>query len=824
MAPDSLAFVNLHPQWLRAVVAGALDEDLGAAPGRDVTTQATVPADAVGTAHLAARADGVIAGLVVVREVLDQVAERLGLPRAELRLRADDGDRVTAGQVLADLTGPVRTLLVAERTLLNLVSRASGVATHTRRWADVLAGSGAQVLDTRKTTPGLRALEKYAVRCGGGTNKRLGLYDVAMVKDNHVIAAGSIAAAVEQIRREFPDVAIQVEADTLAQAMEALDAGATFLLLDNMTTPQLTEVVAAVRAREAQTGRVELEATGNLTLDRAAEVAATGVDYLSVGGLTHSSPILDVALDLVATTMHGVTPDDRPAAADAPTPAAPDGPTVDAPEDDLPEQLRIRRAKRERLLAQGRDPYPVGVPITHTIAQVRADHADLEAGQETDDVVGVAGRVVFLRNTGKLCFVTLQDGAGARLQVMLSQAVVGAESLEAFKDDVDLGDHLFAHGRVICSRRGELSVFADEWRIAAKALRPLPVLHKELSEEARVRNRSVDLIVRQGARDAVRVRADVVRSLRENFHRRGYLEVETPMLQTQAGGAAARPFVTHMNAFDIDLYMRIAPELFLKRAVVGGIERVFEINRNFRNEGADWSHSPEFAMLEAYEAYGDYDTMAALTQDLVQTAARDALGTTLVTLPDGTEYELGGEWAAIGMYPSLSEAIGEEITPQTSVADLLRLVEQFDLQVDPARQNHGKLVEELWEHHVGRGLHAPTFVRDFPVDTSPLTRAHRTFEGAVEKWDLYVRGFELATAYSELVDPVVQRERFEAQARLAAAGDDEAMRLDEDFLTAMEHAMPPSGGMGMGIDRLLMTLTGLGIRETILFPLVRPAR
>ncbi len=313
-----------------------------------------------------------------------------------------------------------------------------------------------------------------------------------------------------------------------------------------------------------------------------------------------------------------------------------------------------------------------------------------------------------------------------------------------------------------------------------------------------------------------------MRSLRENLHRRGYLEVETPMLQTLHGGAAARPFVTHMNAFDVDLFLRIAPELFLKRAVVGGVERVFEINRNFRNEGADSSHSPEFAMLEAYQAYGDYTTMADLTQDLVQTAARDAVGTTLVTLADGSEYDLGGQWARIGLYDSLSQALGEEITPQTSIEQLFGLVDRFDLQVDRGRQNHGKLVEELWEHHVGATLHAPTFVLDYPVDTSPLTRDHRSVAGVTEKWDLYVRGFELGTGYSELVDPVIQRARFEAQARLADAGDDEAMHLDEDFLSAMEHGMPPSGGMGMGIDRLLMAITGLGIRETILFPLVKP--
>lgn len=285
------------PAWTARTVELALDEDLGPAPGRDVTTQATVAPDASGTAHLVARADGVVAGLVLVAPVLDAVAARLDLPRAAVALRVEDGAAVATGDVLASLTGPVQVLLVAERTLLNLVCRASGVATHTRRWVRALDGTGAQVLDTRKTTPGLRALEKYAVRCGGGTNKRMGLYDVAMVKDNHVAATGSVGAAVAAVRARY-DVPIQVEADTLAQAMEAIDAGARFLLLDNMASHVLREVVAAVRAREPEVGRVELEATGNLTLERAAEVAATGVDYLSVGGLTHSSPILDLALDL----------------------------------------------------------------------------------------------------------------------------------------------------------------------------------------------------------------------------------------------------------------------------------------------------------------------------------------------------------------------------------------------------------------------------------------------------------------------------------------------------------------------------------------------
>ena len=489
---------------------------------------------------------------------------------------------------------------------------------------------------------------------------------------------------------------------------------------------------------------------------------------------------------------------------------------------DSSDQVAVRRSKRERLLARGEEPYPVSVPVTTTISAVRAEYGHLEAGVETEDEVGVSGRVVFQRNTGKLAFITLQDGAGERLQIMASQAVLGEERLADLKADVDLGDHVFFHGRVGASRRGELSVFADSWQMAAKAVRPLPVLHADLSEESRVRRRYVDLIVRQEARDAVRQRAEVMHSLRESFRRRDFVEVETPMLQVIPSGAAARPFVTHMNAFDLDLYLRIAPELFLKRAAVGGLEKVFEINHNFRNEGADSTHSPEFAMLESYEAYGDYDTIADLTRSLVQEAARAATGSEIVTLADGTEYDLSGEWTAITVYGSLSEALGEEITPETSPARLREIARSLDLDLDHPRYGHGKLVEELFEHQVSDHLHAPTFVRDFPVETSPLVRAHRSTPGVVEKWDLYVRGFELATGYSELVDPVIQRERFAQQAQLAAQGDDEAMRLDEDFLEAMEYALPPTGGMGMGVDRLLMALTGLGIRETILFPLVKP--
>ena len=487
-------------------------------------------------------------------------------------------------------------------------------------------------------------------------------------------------------------------------------------------------------------------------------------------------------------------------------------------EQDLPEQIAVRMAKRERLNELG-EAYPVSLPITHTIEQVRATYPDLEIDVATGDKVGIAGRVMFQRNTGKLCFATLQAGGGARIQAMLSLDKVGEERLGQFKELIDLGDHLFVVGEVITSKRGELSILVDEWQIAAKTIRPLPNLHNELGEEYRVRHRYIDLIVRDRAREVVQIRAQVMKSLRNTFDAERYIEVETPMLQTVHGGASARPFKTHSNAFDTELFLRIAPELFLKRAVVGGIDRVYEINRNFRNEGADRTHSPEFAMLEAYEAYGDYNTMANLTQKLIQNAAMEVFGTHVVALDDGTENDLSGNWDRISMFESLSAASGVEVTPETSIEELKKLAKSVEIEIE--HPIHGKYVEELWEHFVKTDLVKPTFVIDFPVDTSPLTRNHRSKAGVVEKWDLYIRGYEQATAYSELVDPVIQRERFVEQVSLAAAGDPEAMKLDEDFLTALEYGMPPSGGMGMGIDRLLMSLTGLGIRETIMFPLVK---
>jgi lysyl-tRNA synthetase class 2 len=497
----------------------------------------------------------------------------------------------------------------------------------------------------------------------------------------------------------------------------------------------------------------------------------------------------------------------------------PNSPVPDV--DDLPEQMQVRRDKRATILNQGSDPYPVRVPITTTIPAVRAKYAHLVAEQESGEKVGVAGRVMFLRNTGKLCFAQLQAGTGETLQAMLSLDKVGETELESWKAVVDIGDLVAIEGEIISSKRGELSVLADQWHMAAKSLRPLPNPHSPLSEETRVRQRYADLIMRDTARIVARLRPSTISSLRNSFAKRDFIEVETPMLQTMHGGAAARPFLTSSNAFDMELFLRIAPELFLKRCVVGGIERVFEINRNFRNEGADSSHSPEFAMLEFYQAYADYNDMATLTRELIQEAALAVHGTLNYELIEGGTRDLSGDWDQISVFPSVSKAVGQEITPDTPIETLRKLCADAGITHDP-KAIHGKLVEELLEHYVVENLKRPTFVMDYPVDTSPLVRDHRTIKGVVEKWDLYIDGYEAGTGYSELIDPVIQRERLVAQSALKDGGDAEAMQLDEDFLRALEYGMPPSGGVGMGVDRLLMTLTGLNIRETILFPLVKP--
>ncbi|MCP8995842.1 lysine--tRNA ligase [Rothia sp. P3C3.S176] len=513
---------------------------------------------------------------------------------------------------------------------------------------------------------------------------------------------------------------------------------------------------------------------------------------------------------------------------------------------DMSEQMQIRLEKRAKLIESGREAYPVGlldsegnrVEPNH-IEDLRAEYdpklaaEELKAGDETDRVVHVGGRVVFVRNTGKLCFVTLQGGTeGKRIQAMLSLAEVGEESLSEWKSLVDLGDHVFVTGRVIVSRRGELSIMVTDWKMASKAVRPMPVLHKDLNEETRVRQRYLDLMVREEARELVKKRALITRTVRRVLEDHGYIEVETPVLQLVHGGATARPFRTHLNAFDQPMTMRIATELPLKRAVVGGIDRVYEIGRVFRNEGVDSTHSPEFTTLECYETYADQFVMAERMKEIIQSCAK-AVGTERIETENGT-IDLFGEWKWVGVYPGLSEVVGVEITPETDASVLREIAEKHEVDIDP-KWDAEKLVTELFGEIVEPTLVNPTFVYDYPPSAQPLARPHRSGEPLIEAWDLIIGGMERGTAFSELIDPVIQRERLTAQSLLAAAGDDEAMELDEDFLRALEHGAPPMGGLGLGIDRLIMLLAGdqdperpgtvvrqPGIRETILFPLMKP--
>lgn len=485
--------------------------------------------------------------------------------------------------------------------------------------------------------------------------------------------------------------------------------------------------------------------------------------------------------------------------------------------DDLPEQVRIRREKYDRLVAAGTPPYALGYPRTASIAAVREKHEGLEAEATTGDVVGLAGRVVLSRQGGKLCFATLSEGE-AQIQVMVSLDQVGEQRLAAWKSDVDLGDHVGVTGEVISSKRGELSVLVTDWALTSKALRPLPDKHKGLTDpEARIRQRYVDLAVNAGSRRMVRDRATVIRTVREVLHGRDFVEVETPTLQVVHGGAAARPFRTHFNALDLDVTLRIALELYLKRAVVGGIDKVFEIGKNFRNEGIDATHFPEFTMLEFYESYGDYDTVADLTREMVLACAR-AIGRTVVC--DG-QVDLEQPWRTATLFELVSEAVDEEIDTGTTAARLTEIAAAHEVALQ-AGWTAGEIALELFEKLVEHTLVQPTFVRDYPVDARPLARNHRDDPLLAEAWDLVVGGVELATGYSELVDPVEQRRRLTEQSVKAAGGDPEAMQLDEDFLRALEFGAPPMGGQGMGVDRLVMLLTGEPIRETILFPLVRP--
>jgi lysyl-tRNA synthetase class 2 len=487
-----------------------------------------------------------------------------------------------------------------------------------------------------------------------------------------------------------------------------------------------------------------------------------------------------------------------------------------------PEQVRVRMAKLDKLREAGIDPYPVGFAREDVLGDVVSKFGELAPDTHTGHRVTVAGRVIALRNLGGLCFARVRDFSG-ELQLMFDAREL---DLAGWHLGVDLGDHVGVSGQVVTSKRGELSVLVDEWTVTAKCLHPLPDKRKGLTDpETRVRQRYLDLAVNPDSAQALRLRSTVVRAVRERLHQGDYLEVETPMLQTVHGGANARPFVTHINAYDMRMYLRIAPELYLKRLCVAGVERVFELNRNFRNEGVDATHNPEFTMLEAYQAYADYGTMRTLTQGLIQYAAEAAYGAQVVrrTEANGTvvEIDISGDWQVIPVHEAVSAHLDERIDPGTSLEDLRRLCAQAGVEVTE-EATAGDLVLKAYDHFVEPSTYLPTFYTDFPTEVSPLTRQHRADPRLAERWDLVAFGSEIGTAYTELTDPVEQRQRLEAQSLRAASGDVEAMELDEDFLVALEHGMPPTGGLGLGIDRLLMMLTGASIRQTVLFPFVRP--
>jgi lysyl-tRNA synthetase class 2 len=466
--------------------------------------------------------------------------------------------------------------------------------------------------------------------------------------------------------------------------------------------------------------------------------------------------------------------------------------------------------------------FPYRFDRTHTLAQVRAEYDErLAAGDTTDDIVRVAGRAMTVRTQGKLIFVTLRDGT-AESQLFVSQGELGDEEFARFRDQVSRGDWVGAEGTVMKTKRGELSVRVQSFAVLVKAKRQLPDKWHGLADvDTRYRQRYVDLIANDDARRVFEIRFAVVRALRELLAERGFIEVETPVLHPIPGGATARPFVTHHNAFDVDLYLRIAPELYLKRLIVGGFDRVFEIARVFRNEGISTRHNPEFTMLELYQAFADYTDMMSITEDLAAHAAREAVGTTIVEW-DGQTIDLAPPWPRRTMIDLIKEHAGVDVHPSQPVEDLRKLCDDFDIPYEPG-WGSGKLILEIYEKTTEHAILGPTIVYDYPREVSPLAREHRDDPTLTERFEVIIAGRELANAFSELNDPVDQLRRFEAQAQLSRLGDVEAHGVDADYVRALEYGLPPTGGMGMGVDRLVMLIAGVqSIREVILFPHLRP--
>jgi lysyl-tRNA synthetase class 2 len=496
------------------------------------------------------------------------------------------------------------------------------------------------------------------------------------------------------------------------------------------------------------------------------------------------------------------------------------------PEDEYARRLGAVEAIRNA----GGDPYPVRFDRDRTAQSLHEEFGSLEPGTETGVTVRVAGRLLLIRRQGKLVFATLRDGTAA-IQLFVSLGEVGEDALAEFAGH-DLGDWIGVEGEVMTTRRGELSVKVRTFTLLAKSLRPLPDKWHGLSDvDTRFRRRYVDLIVNEEARRVFQIRFAAISAIRRFLDSQSFIEVETPVLHPVPGGAAAKPFVTHHNALDMDLFLRIAPELYLKRLIVAGFERVYEIGRVFRNEGLSTRHNPEFTMLEAYQAYADYTEMMTLTEELVAHAAREATGSTSVPNPndpnphdtaDGPPLDLAPPWPRRTLRDLVKEHAGVDVHPAMPVGELQKICDTLEVPYDP-KWGPGKLVLEIYEKTTEHAIAGPTFVLDYPREVSPLARPHRDDPALVERFEVIVAGRELANAFSELNDPVDQRRRFEDQAALAAGGDEEAQPVDEDYLLALEYGLPPCGGLGIGIDRLAMLLAGVpSIREVILFPHLRP--
>ena len=483
-----------------------------------------------------------------------------------------------------------------------------------------------------------------------------------------------------------------------------------------------------------------------------------------------------------------------------------------------------RLAKLDDLRSAAINPYPHRFDRTHTFDQVRTQHAALEPGTETDHRVSLAGRIMLMRDSGKLIFATVRDRTG-EIQLFISKAVVGDDGFAAIRD-FDLGDWVGVDGTVMTTRKGELSVKVDRAVLLSKAVRPLPDKWHGLTDtDTRFRQRYADLIVNEQARRSFEIRHEVIASFRRTLHHDQFIEVETPMLHMEAGGAHARPFVTHHNALDMQLFLRIALELHLKRLIVGGMERVFEIGRVFRNEGISTRHNPEFTMMELYQAFGDYTDMIAITERLITQAAIDAGGSSQVTVSwaDGApRIDLAQPWRQVRMVDLVHQATGVAVHPSQPIEDLRALAQVHNISCAP-QWGPGKIIEELFEALCESSLVEPTFVTGHPVEISPLARQYVDDPYLTERFELFICGREIANGYSELNDPVEQRLRFEDEQRAKEAGDAEAGTVDEDYLRALEYGMPPTGGLGIGMDRVAMLIAGVStIKEVILFPTLRP--